>query len=203
MTAVPRHPFACIVLAAGAGTRFGGPKSEARLASGERFLDVVVGLASECGASPVVAVVPPGTRNVADGVRVVHNANAIAEQIASLRLGLAELDGEGAEGVLVWPVDHPLVKVESALAVVDAFRRTHAAVVVPTFGGRRGHPGFFARETWVELMTIDQGGAREVIARYASRVAAVPVDDAGILRDIDTRADIPHDDGWRTTDALS
>ncbi len=201
MTHTPRHPFACIILAAGAGTRFGEPKAGATLPNGDSFLATVVRLAFDSGAEPILAVVAPGVTSPAPAVAIV-NANGRGEQIASVRLALTRLASTRAEGVLVWPVDHPVVQVESVLAVVDEFRRSGAPVVVPVFGGRRGHPGFFARECWQDLMTIETGGARGVIARFASRLREVPVDDAGILRDIDTKADIPHD-GWRTTDALS
>ncbi|MDQ6830291.1 MAG: nucleotidyltransferase family protein [Gemmatimonadota bacterium] len=201
MTHTPRHPFACIILGAGAGTRFGEPKACAQLPNGDTFLATVVRLAFDSGADPIIAVTPPGITAPAPAI-VVENPHGRGEQIASVRLALTRLASTRAEGVLLWPVDHPVVLVESVLAVVDEFQRTRAPVVVPVYNGRRGHPGFFARESWQDLMTIETGGAREVIARFASRLREVPVDDAGILRDIDTKADIPHD-GWRTTDALS
>lgn len=196
-----QDPFGCIVLAAGAGTRFGKPKHEARLPSGERFLDAVVGTATAAGAIPVIVVVPPGVL-VPGGARGVVNADAKGEQIASVRLGLAQLLNTPVVGTLLWPVDHPFVRVESALAVVDAFRRTGAPVTLPLFEGRRGHPSFFARETWRELMTVVEGGARAVVHAYAGRVVEVPVEDAGVLIDIDTMADMPRNER-RTTDAVS
>ena len=195
------HPCACVVLAAGAGSRFGEPKAGARLPSGERFLDAVVRVAAEAGANPVVAVVPPGT-NVPAPARGVENPEAAGEQVASIRLGLAALANSPAEGVLVWPVDHPFVLMESVLAVADGYRRTQAPIVIPTFEGRRGHPAFFARSTWPDLMTVASGGARSVVRMYASQVHELPVPDPGVVLDIDTRSDMPPG-GWRATDALS
>ena len=60
--------------------------------------------------------------------------------------------------------------------------------MIPVFESRRGHPGWFHRETWRELMTVPDGGARAVIHANPARVAEVEVSDSGILRDIDTRA---------------
>lgn len=205
MTSAPRQdPFGCIVLAAGAGTRFGKPKHEAKLPSGERFLDAVAGVAIAAGAMPVIVVVPPGVSVPGSerGVVGVVNANATGEQIVSVRLGLAQLLNTPVVGTLLWPVDHPFVRVESVLAVVDAFRRTGAPVTLPLFECRRGHPSFFARATWRELMTVAEGGARAVVHAYAGRLVEVPVDDAGVLIDIDTIADMPRDER-RTTDAVS
>ncbi|HJU65999.1 MAG TPA: nucleotidyltransferase family protein [Gemmatimonadaceae bacterium] len=196
-----RDSFGCIVLAAGAGTRFGEPKAGARLPSGERFIDVVVGLACEAGAAPIVAVVPPGFE-VPPRARPVINPHAQGEQMQSVRLGLAHLASSSAQGVLLWPVDHPLVSLESVLAVVDGFKRTRAPVVLPTYEGRRGHPVFFARETWLDLVAVQDGGARMVVHGYGSRLLEVPVPDGGILKDIDTRADLTPD-VRRATDAFS
>ncbi len=189
MSAVKKHPFAAIVLAAGAGSRFGEPKVNATMPDGRRFIEVVVEHCRTCGADPLIAVVPPDAA-VPDGARAVVNSRAKDEQITSLRLGLAQLANTSAAGVLVWPVDHPFALATSAMAVVDAARRTGAPIVVPVTDGGRGHPVWFARETWRELMTVAAGGARAVVHAYGARVHEVTVDDAGIRRDIDTQADL-------------
>jgi CTP:molybdopterin cytidylyltransferase MocA len=118
------------------------------------------------------------------------NPKPSAEQVSSLRLGLAQLANTDAQGVLVWPVDHPFALPTSAFAVVDAAQRTGAPIVVPVHAGKRGHPVWFARETWRELMTVADGGARAVVHAYGAAVVEVPVPDAGVLRDIDTRGDL-------------
>lgn len=189
MSATRQHPFACAILAAGAGTRFGEPKVNAPWSDGVRFLDRVVQLAQWTGADPIIAVVPPETM-VPEGVRVVINANARGEQIASLRLALAQLTNSPATGVLVWPVDHPAVELASALAVLDAARRSDQPIVVPVHEGRRGHPAWFDRSVWRELVTVQDGGARAVVQADPSRVLEVSVPDAGVHRDIDTRDDL-------------
>jgi CTP:molybdopterin cytidylyltransferase MocA len=189
MSAYKEHPFAAVVLAAGAGTRFGMPKAGARLPDGRRFLDVVVERCQTCGADPVVAIIPPDTEAPA-GVRAVVNARAADEQVVSLRLGLDALSDLNVHGVLVWPVDHPLARDTSGLAVVDAARRTGAPVVVPVHEGARGHPVWFAREVWPQLLSVTEGGARAVVHALGARVHEVPVDDDGVLRDIDTKDDL-------------
>ena len=185
--AIPR--YACVVLAAGAGTRFGGPKAGAELRPGVRFLDAVVALAVDAETDPIVAVVQAGVP-VPKPARAVVAPDPRAEQISSLRLGLAQLANASAEATLVWPVDHPFVALGSVLALIDAHQRTRAPIIIPVYDGRRGHPVLFARETWRELMTVADGGARTVVHSYGARVHEVPVHHAGVLRDIDTRADL-------------
>lgn len=183
------NPVAVVIIGAGAGTRFGGPKAEAVLNDGRRFLDAIVETAKNAGLDPIVAVLPPGVA-APEGVRVVVNPKPRSEQIVSARLGLAQLVNAPVSSALLWPVDHPFVSLESVLAILDAARRTGAEIVVPAHESRRGHPGWFHRETWRELMTVADGGARAVIHADPTRVAEVAVSDRGVLRDIDTREDL-------------
>ena len=193
MSATRAFPFGCVILAAGAGMRFGEPKAGALVRAGVRFIDAVVETARLAGADPIVVVVPPGFAAPA-GVRAVVNPNAAGEQIKSVRLGLGQLTNSTAVGALLWPVDHPFVRLESALAVIDAAKRTGAPIVIPTYEGRRGHPAWFVRDAWRELVTVADGGARTVVHAYGPRVIEVPVTDAGVVRDVDTPADLRADE---------
>ncbi|MFI5231138.1 MAG: NTP transferase domain-containing protein [Gemmatimonadales bacterium] len=178
-----------VIIGAGAGTRFGGPKAEATLDDGRRFLDAIVETAKSAGLDPIVAVLPPGVAAPA-GVRVVVNSKPKSEQIVSVRLGLAQLTNAPVSSALLWPVDHPFVTLESVLAIVHTAQRTGAHIVIPTHGAHRGHPAWFHRETWRELMTVADGGARGVIHADPSRTTEIDVPDRGVLRDIDTRDDL-------------
>ncbi len=185
---------ACIVLAAGAGTRFGEPKAGAELGPGVRFIDAVVQTAREAGADPIVVVIPPGFVAPAGTIAVI-NAKPLGEQIASLRLGLSRLVSVPVAGALAWPVDHPYADLESARAVIEGARRSGAPIVVPTLQGRRGHPVYFSRDSWRELATISDGGARAVVRAHAADLHEVPVTHIGVVRDIDTRADMTNAQG--------
>jgi CTP:molybdopterin cytidylyltransferase MocA len=182
-------PVACVILGAGAGKRFGEPKASALLGDGRRFLDAVFFTARDAGLDPLVAVLPPGT-DVPPGLTLIQNARAEGEQVASLRLALSQLTNTPSVGALVWPVDHPFVSLESALAVIDGARRTGAPIARPEFDGEHGHPVFFHRDTWRELMTVADGGARAVVHAYGTRVATIAVRDRGVLRDIDFPEDL-------------
>ena len=186
MNAAKLFPVAVVIVGAGAGTRFGEPKATALLPDGRRFLDAVAETASAAGLSPMIAVLPPETEAPA-GVRVVTNAKPKGEQIESVRLGLSVLSNSPVVGALLWPVDFPFVTLESVLAVLDCAKRLGAPIVLPTYKAHRGHPAFFARETWRELMTVSEGGARAVVRSIPYRVAEVEVRDRGVLRDVDTR----------------
>ena len=84
------NPVAVVIIGAGGGTRFGGPKAIATLGDGRRFLDAIVETAKSAGLDSIVAVLPRGVVAPA-GARVVVNAKPESEQIVSTRLGLAHL----------------------------------------------------------------------------------------------------------------
>jgi molybdenum cofactor cytidylyltransferase len=96
-----------------------------------------------------------------------------------------------ASGWLVLPGDLPLVRPDTLRTVAAGLARH--AVVVPQYQGRRGHPvGFSAecRDALVEL-SGERGAAHVVRAQAAlQRMAAIEVEDAGIVADIDTVDDL-------------
>lgn len=185
---------AAVIVGAGAGIRFGEPKAGALLSDGRRFIDAIAEACAAAGLSPIVAVVPPEIP-VSTGVTAVANPDAAGEQVTSVRRGLMRLANTPVTAAIVWPVDHPFVTVESVLAILDTARKTGAPIVVPEFDGRRGHPVYFHRDTWRELLTVADGGARAVVRAYGTRVAHAEVQDPGVLRNIDTRADLGVDGG--------
>src|SRR5688500_16788962 len=154
--------IAGIVLAAGRSRRMGEPKAFLRL-DGRSFLERAVRALREGGCEDVVVVAGPReddvSRQVAEtalalGARVAVNPAAGSEQVAGLRVGLRSMRAE-AEAAVVLPVDVPGVAAENVAALVDELRRTGGEIVVPTHGGRHGHPVLFARAAWGELLEGD------------------------------------------------
>jgi len=88
-----------------------------------------------------------------------------------------------APGWLVLPGDLPLVQPATLRAVAQALAGAEA--VVPTFAGQRGHPVAFAAPCREALSVLSGSkGAASVLRAHA--VTELPVDDEGILVDIDT-----------------
>jgi CTP:molybdopterin cytidylyltransferase MocA len=186
---MPTHVIGCVILAAGAGTRFGEPKAGALLQSGVRFVDRIVAACRSAGIEYIVAVLHPDVK-APESIRVVRNSNPASEQIASLRLGLAQLVNTPVRGALVWPVDHPLVSDESIATIVSSVLKQPPLIARPVHQGGHGHPVYFSRDLWRELVTVEQGGAREIVHKYASDITEIDVPDPGVLRNVDTIADL-------------
>lgn len=202
MTAGPAGPpagdsvsgpaIAGIVLAAGRSSRMGEPKALLEV-EGVTFLERAVRILREGGCAPVVAVVPPGEAAgrmgalaAGGGGTAVENPDAGAEQVDSLRVGLAAI-GPAAAAAVVLPVDHALARERTVAVLIAAFRASGAPIVRPDRGGRPGHPVLFARSVWSELSApeLDEG-ARDVVHRHREAIEDVPVDDEGVTVDINT-----------------
>lgn len=173
---------------------------------GGTFLARVVGTLRAGGVGDVVIVSGSaheavlGALPVADPARVLRNPQPERGQLSSLKVGLAALRERATPpaAAVVALVDHPAVLADTVARLVDAWRQpptvgvaTAPAIVVPTCGGRRGHPVLFAAGVWDELLaTPDALGARAVVHADPARVHEVAVDDPGIRVDVDTPADL-------------
>lgn len=194
--AAPEPPRAAsvagVVPAAGASARMGRPKALLD-AGGRSFVAATVGALVGGGCDPVVVVVATGEADVARraqaaGAVVLENPDPGEGPITSLRLALAAL-GEGPDAVALLPVDHPLVRPETVAALVGAFRGHEAPLVLPVVGGKRGHPSILGRALFAELADPSlEGGARAVVHAHLDEALLVPVEDPGVVADIDTPA---------------
>ncbi len=185
-----------ILLAAGRGTRFGGDKLLARLGSGD-LVGEPVGVAAlrhlRLAVLEVIAVVRDDDRALAaqlgaNGARIVRCANADDGMGASLACGVRAT--AQAHGWLVALADMPWIA-PATIARVAAAVADGALVAAPFHGGERGHPVGFGASCYAALsaLTGDEG-AKAIVAAQRDRIVRIEVDDAGILRDVDTPGDL-------------
>lgn len=185
--------IAGIVLSGGDSRRMGRPKASLAV-DGETFLARAVRTLAEGGCSFVVVVLNPGEPSTAellpaDVARLAWGGGAGTEQIDSLRAGLRALP-ESAEAAVVLPVDHPRVRPETVLSLIETFRSAGVPVARPVCDGRHGHPTLFAAAVFHELLDEPlPDGARSVVRRHARVAASVEVSDRGVLVDVDTPED--------------
>ncbi len=193
-TSVPRRT-AAIVLAAGAGSRFGGGKLLAPL-EGRPILQHVLDRLAEAGLSEAVVVLGDDADAVEAaidwrGARRVRNDDPGRGLSSSVRIGIEALDGEVEEALIVLG-DQPLVPLEAIRALLAAPRDGERPIVVPVYpaeGGR--NPVLVGREAFglVAEATGDRG-LGPVIAAHPDLVREVRVAIPGGNPDVDTRADL-------------
>jgi len=120
-------------------------------------------------------------------VAVIINRNPEAGMISSIRLAIA-WTGDEAEGMLTLPVDHPLISLSTLEAIRVAASRY--GIIVPTCKGQRGHPTWWGRDCWELLLSpITDEGANRVLHSSNLNVVELPVDDKGVLININKPAD--------------
>ncbi|GAA4555948.1 nucleotidyltransferase family protein [Planotetraspora kaengkrachanensis] len=182
-----------ILLAAGAGSRFGAPKALVEF-GGERLVDRGVRLLRDGGCDPVVVVLGAAEADVA-GATVVHNPAWAGGMGSSLRAGLDAAPGS-AEAVVIALVDQPLITAEAVRRLAAAFV-AGASVAVATYGGAPRNPVLIARAHFAEVARMAAGdvGARPFLRAHRDLVTAVPCDDVGDPADIDVPADLRSLDG--------
>jgi nicotine blue oxidoreductase len=165
-----RSPVAAVILAAGVGRRFGGPKASATL-GGRTLLERVVACASESGLDPIIAVVPPDT-TVPSGATAVANPYPDRGLSSSLQLGIVAVPPGHAALVLL--VDQPTVAAGTIATVLAG--RGRRSLVAASADGRAGPPVLVERVAFPLVMALSGDiGLREVLATRADLVEAVSV----------------------------
>jgi nicotine blue oxidoreductase len=186
------NPAAGLLLAAGAGRRFGMPKA---LVSwhGRLLVERAAEVLHRAGCAPVVAVLGAAAGEVRaraqlPDTRLVDNPDWSTGMGSSLRAGLDALAGTAAPAVLVLPVDVPgvtpaAVRRLGALAAPDALARA-------TYHGMPGHPVLIGRDHWADVGEQAQGdaGAREYLRQHPPR--DVPCEDVATGEDVDHPGDL-------------
>jgi len=163
--------------------------------NGEPLLDRTLGSLFDGGASRVVVVLAPEaalapvTRLRDPRVAIVVNPDPSRGMFSSIQTGLTEAQGSP---ILLLPADMPFVTSATVRAVAQECARRDD-VVVPIFQGRRGHPlGLPIKLRDHLLAQPATGSLRDALRAIGAMTIELPVDDAGILRDVDVRADLPN-----------
>ena len=187
--------IAGLLLAAGAGRRFGSPKA---LVShrGSLFVESAAETLRLAGCDPVVVVLGAAAERVRaraslGAALVLDNPDWATGMGSSLRVGLTAVAATPATAVVVLPVDTPGVTADAvrrlaALAAPDSLARA-------AFHGEPGHPVLIGRAHWAGVLETSTGdaGARDYVR--AHDVLAVPCEDIADGADVDRVEDL---DRW-------
>jgi molybdenum cofactor cytidylyltransferase len=181
--------IAGLVLAAGAGTRFGAPKQLAEL-DGRPMLEHSLRAMAAAPLDRVIVVLGSHAEEIVAAVDL-HGADPLVcprwekGQAASLACGLAEL--AKADAVVVTLGDQPRMAPAAIRRVIA--NRNGAAAVRATYAGEPGHPVLLERELFERLRDVSGDlGARNLL--MSVQVHDVPCEDLGGGEDVDTPAEL-------------
>jgi CTP:molybdopterin cytidylyltransferase MocA len=176
-------PVAGVLLAAGAGTRYGMPKV---LAEQGRWLRAGVAALDDGGCDDVVVVLGAAIVEIPGPGRAVIADDWAVGLSASVRAGVAAVDGTQAEFVVLLTVDTPDIGAAVVRRVLDAVRTSPSGVARATYSARPGHPVVIARRHWPRLLELLHGdeGARPFL-RDRDDVVSVECGDLASGHDVD------------------
>lgn len=179
----------CILLAAGAGARFGGDKLKAQIA-GRPFLEYILSVlpSGRFGRCAIVAADEELLCMAAQyGISGVINNKPEKGVSRSIRMGLEAVGT--ADACMFCVCDQPLLTKETICGMLDAY--ASGTILALSSGGRRGNPVLFPSFLFGELKSLDAGGSgKTVIDAHPDLLRLYDIPDPVQLLDIDTKEQI-------------
>jgi molybdenum cofactor cytidylyltransferase len=180
--------LAALILAAGESRRMGSPK--ALLALGDKtFVDHLLQVTRHPQITIQRVVLGANAEFIRESLSLpnemlVVNPEWELGQLSSIQAGVRAIEASSNEGVMICPVDHPLVSASLVGELVAAFLLEGAkkGIVLPTYRGKRGHPVIFARRFYDALLEAPQDeGARAVVWENSGEVNEIETTEEGIV----------------------
>jgi molybdenum cofactor cytidylyltransferase len=185
--------LAAAILSGGESRRMGSPKGLLPY-RGKTFIEHLVDVTRHPRVGVTRIVLGAG----AEGIRrqlgqnaadAVENPNWREGQLSSIQAAVRSLPG-GTEGLILCPVDHPLVSATLVAELIEKFDSSGKAIVLPAYNSRRGHPLIFRATLYEELLAASaEIGARQVVWAHQDDLLEVPTGEEGVvlnLNDPDT-----------------
>ena len=188
-----KKSIGAVILAAGMSSRMGEPKQLLRL--GEKtLLGQVLDNARSAALDEIVLVLGAAAESIRQRVdlskiKVVINSSYQQGMGTSLGAGLAALE-PAINAALILLADQPFVRPTTLDRICEEYRRSHAQIVIPLYNGFRGNPVLLDRSVFPEVTALSGDvGCRAIFGNHLEGIVKLPVDDVGILLDIDSKAD--------------
>lgn len=180
--------LAALILAAGESLRMGSPKALLTY-DGKTFVEHLLEITRHRRVGVQRVVLGAQAEMIRERLRlpnesIVINPQWERGQLSSIQAGIRALDGIATDGVMICPVDNPLVTSSLVGSLILEFERVAAekGIVVAAYRGKRGHPVIFARRFYDQLFTAPhETGARAVVWSNPGEVHEVDTPEEGVV----------------------
>ena len=128
-------------------------------------------------------------------VEIVHNPDYDKGMFTSIRagiIGLSEYKGKTINGVVLLPVDYPLINETHYTKLYDAWLSSPHQFAVPCYYGKKGHPLLIPKKALKEIINYGGNkGLKGITNEYEDRdeILRVEMRDERVLLDMDTPSD--------------
>lgn len=184
--------ISAIILSAGLSSRMGAFKPLLPLGNGTIIKQAVTNF-QQAGIDDIHIVLGNRVSDIMPhiddmDVSWVVNEDFHKEMFTSVQIGVNQLKPD-TSAFFMLPVDIPLVRYQTLLALMDAHTGNPQSILYPTFNGVRGHPPLIPQIYAAALIAYrGRGGLKAFLQLYEKNALNIPVVDEGILMDMDTRS---------------
>jgi len=184
---------AAVVLAAGMSRRMGTPKQLLRI-GGKTILERTLKNVRASNVDELILVLGHAADEVqktiaTPGLKIVINPDYQQGMGTSLRRGLAEVSAD-VKAALIVLADQPWVSSETLNRLIECHQERKPQIIIPAYKGFRGNPVLLDRSVFAEVQALNGDvGCRAIFGDHTEGILKLPVDDPGILLDIDSQDD--------------
>jgi CTP:molybdopterin cytidylyltransferase MocA len=188
-----RKPLAAVILSGGESRRMGAPKALIPY-RGKTFIEHLIEVTRHARVGITRIVVGAHADEIREHLgshtaEIVMNADWENGQLSSIQTGVRDLPQGVTDGMILCPVDHPMVSAGLVTRLIEEFDRSAKAIVLPTHHGRRGHPVIFRERLYPELLAASaEIGARQVVWAHDDELREVATDEEGVVLNINDPA---------------
>jgi len=189
--------LAAVILAAGESRRMGAPKALLSL-QGRTFVEHLIQATRHPRVGITRVVLGAGAEEIRAKLPAIEPASIVVNpdwrmgQLSSIHAAIrslpavADLSADETEGLILCPVDHPLISAKLVAHLIGEFDSSEKQIVLPAYRGRRGHPVIFRAALYDELLAASpEIGARQVVWAHAKDVAEVPTEEEAVVLNLD------------------
>ena len=161
---------------------------------GRTVVEHIVHALEKGGADEVIVVTGHQGDRVASTlqsmrVRIAFNEVYPAGMLSSVRCGVRAASAR-TQAFLIALGDQPSIRTDVVKKLIAEFKnhKGHSGIIlVPTHDGRRGHPMMFTRHFRDQVLSrFDDVGLRGLLDAYSEAIRELPMEQAEILRDMDS-----------------
>lgn len=177
--------LAAAILAAGESRRMGSPKALVPF-KGVSFVEHLVRVTRHPRIGVTRVLLGASAEEIqaklgVDPSTIVVNREWEKGQLSSIEAAIRSLP-EGTEGIVLCPVDHPLVSANLISQLIRQFDANEKLIVLPAFRGKRGHPVIFRSSLYGELLAASPDvGARQVVWAHPEEIEEVSTEEEGVV----------------------
>ena len=184
--------ISCILLSAGSSSRFGSPKALAFFQH-ETVMEHLLGTLLTTTIDEIVVVLGSHAEEIKpvilkhNKVKVVYNKDHNFGQTSSFKVGLQNISSE-VSAILLLPIDYPFVQIETIDLLIKQFKKKNALMMIPAYGGLKGHPPLFDIQFKKRFLELDNAfGLNTIIHQHEKDVCLLAGDDPGVIKSFNTK----------------